>query len=119
MAVISPITDSRTNMSLQDLIPAPDRIEELDLDHLRELLGEADTALARLEEKTRLYESELQRELRAKIDLCGAVVTCPHPETAFTLSGNALLSARREASHRFNQVFFMAPLCRQAQKPTH
>jgi hypothetical protein len=106
-------------MSLKDLIPAPDRIEELDLDHLRELLGEADDALARLEEKSRLYESELQRELRAKVDLCGPVRTCPAPEAAFTLAGDALLAARREATRKFNQVFFMAPLCRQAQKPTH
>jgi GTP cyclohydrolase III len=105
-------------MSLVELIPAPDRIEELDLDHLRELLGEADDALARLEAKTRLYESELQRELRAKVDLCGGIGACPNPETAFTLSGSALLSARREAAHKFNQVFFMAPLCRQAQKST-
>jgi hypothetical protein len=106
-------------MSLAELIPTPDRIEELDLDHLRELLGEADNAFARLVEKVQVYESELQRELRAKVDLCGGISACPNPETAFTLSGSALLSARREAAHKFNQVFFMAPLCRQAQKSTH
>jgi hypothetical protein len=106
-------------MSLKELVPTADRIEELDLDHLRELLGEADHAFTRLEEKARLYEGELQRELRAKIELCGPVSTCATPETAFTLSGHALLSARREAAHKFNQVFFMAPLCRQAQKAAH
>jgi hypothetical protein len=106
-------------MSLKELIPPSERIEELDLDHLRELLGEADDALSRLADKARLYESELQRELRAKVDLCGGTGSCPTPETAFTLSGNALLAARREASQQFNQVFFMAPLCRQAQKPSH
>jgi hypothetical protein len=105
-------------MSLKDLIPSSDRIEELDLDSLRELLGEADEALNTLAERVRLYEGELQRELRAKVELCGGVATCPTPETAFTLSGNSLLAARREASQQFNQVFFMAPLCRQAQKPT-
>jgi len=105
-------------MSLKELIPPPDRIQDLDLDSLRELLGDADEALNRLADKVRLYESELQRELRAKVDLCGGIPSCPSPEAAFTLSGNALLAARREATHQFNQAFFMAPLCRQAQKPT-
>jgi len=104
-------------MCLRDIIPSADQIETLDLDQLRSALGEADDAMRQLEEKARLYETELQRELRAKVDLCGGIPICPQPETAFTLAGNALLTARREAAQKFNQVFFMAPLCRHAQKP--
>jgi hypothetical protein len=106
-------------MNLQNLLPDPDQIHELDLDRLRAALSEADENLTRLEEKAGLYEGELQRELRAKVDLCGGIPPCPTADMAFTLSGKALLAARREASQKFNQVFFMAPLCRNAQKPNH
>jgi hypothetical protein len=103
-------------MILQDLIPTSNQLETLDLDQLRITPREADDTMRRLEEKVRLYETELQRELRAKVDLCGGIPACQQPDTAFTLAGSALLNARREAAHKFNQVFFMAPLCRHAQK---
>lgn len=104
-------------MSLQNLLPEPDQIHELDLDHLRAALSEADALMTRLEEKIRLYEPELQRELRAKIDLCGGIPQRPDPDAALALTGSELLAARRDASRKFNQTFYMAPLCRNAQKP--
>ena len=103
-------------MPLQDLIPAADQIETLDLDQLRDNLAHIETTLRELENKVRLYETELQRELRAKVDLCGGSPQCPQPESAFTLAGDALLNARREIAYKFNQTFSMAPLCRHAQK---
>ncbi|RPH95495.1 hypothetical protein EHM69_04295 [candidate division KSB1 bacterium] len=102
---------------LKDLIPPAEQIEKLDLDELRQKLGDADEMQTALEQKIRLYETELQRELRAKVDLCGGIPACPNPETAFTLAGADLLSARRAASQKFNQIYFLAPLCRNAQKP--
>lgn len=105
--------------ALQDLIPPSDQIEKLDLDDLRQKLAEADEVQTSLEQKIRLYETTLQRELRAKVDLCGGIPNCPDPETAFTLAGAELLNARRIAAEKFNQIYFLAPLCRNAQKPLH
>jgi len=86
--------------------------EHIDLDSLREqietLAAEADLDREILD----LYETELQRELRAKVDLAGAVGGCATPEAAFSLRGPALITARREAARQFNRVFHMAPLCR-------
>lgn len=106
------------SQSLLQLLPPPESLAELDLDDLRTRLAAAATAWAELESRARLYETELQRELRAKVDLAGGFPACPAPEAAFALNGLELLAARREASHRFNQVFFMAPLCRHARKPS-
>lgn len=93
---------------LQDLADP----HHLDLDNLRQRL-ETLAAEAALDDDTRqLYELELQRELRAKVDLAGAVSGCPTPEAAFELRGPALLTARREAARQFNHVFRLAPLCR-------
>ncbi|MDD5089175.1 MAG: hypothetical protein PHI18_10320 [bacterium] len=84
----------------------------LDLDGLRETI-ETLAAEAELDrDMLQLYELELQRELRAKVDLAGAVSGCAAPEIAFTLRGPVLITARREAARQFNRVFHMAPLCR-------
>ncbi len=88
--------------------------ENLDLDTLSQQLAvaavEADAQFALIS----LYEDELRRELRAKVDLAGAIPACPDPELAFTLSGEQLLSARRQASLHFNRVFQLAPISRSA-----
>ena len=86
--------------------------ENLDLDELTHQLAiaaiEADAQSAVIS----LYEDELRRELRAKVDLAGAIPACPDPEFAFTLSGEQLLSARRQASLHFNKVFQVSPISR-------
>ena len=88
--------------------------ENLDLDELTHQLAiaaiEADAQAALIT----LYEDELRRELRAKVDLAGAVPECPNPDFAATLSGEQLLSARRQASLHFNRVFQLAPVSRSA-----
>jgi hypothetical protein len=87
----------------------------LDLDGLRAAL---ETARDRWDERAgvlQLYEAELQRELRAKRELCGGTPSDANPDDAFALHGPALLAARREASHRFNQVFCIAPVSRTVQ----
>ena len=90
----------------------------LDLDGLRAALETAHTQWTAREELVQLYEAELQRELRAKSDLCGGIPACANPDDADSLQGPALLAARREASHRFNHVFCIAPLSRTAQTDT-
>ncbi len=86
----------------------------LDLDqlssHLTVAAVEADAQAALIA----LYEDELRRELRAKVDLAGPIPACPDPDLAFTLSGEELLSARRQASRHFNRVFQLAPVSRSA-----
>jgi len=88
--------------------------ENLDLDELTNQLAiaaiEADAQTALIT----LYEDELRRELRAKVDLAGAIPACPDPQHAFTLSGEQLLSARRQASLHFNRVFQLGPISRSA-----
>jgi hypothetical protein len=103
--------------SLANLLPPPDGCSDLDLDYFRQQLAAAAAAWAKLETHARLYETELQRELRAKVDLAGAIPACPDPETAFTLVGFELLAARREAAHKFNDVYSVSPLRRNAPKP--
>lgn len=84
----------------------------LDLDRLREKLTELSAEISDVTARMNFYEAALQRDLRAKVDLCGPVTACPTPETAFSLHGEILMEARREASRRFNQIFMMAPICR-------
>ncbi len=102
---------------LANLLPPPEGCSDLDLDAFRQQLAAAAGAWADLESRARLYETELQRELRAKVDLAGSIPACPDPETAFTLVGFELLAARREAARKFNDVFSVAPLRRNAPKP--
>lgn len=102
---------------LSQLIPPPDRLADLDLDDLRKQLEVAAHCWAELEHRTRLYETEFQREVRAKIDLCGPISGCATPEAAFTLTGLTLLEIRQEISRKFNQTYCIAPLSRHAQTP--
>jgi hypothetical protein len=103
---------------LANLLPSPEGCSELDLDSFRDQLAAAAGAWADLEDRARLYETELQRELRAKVDLAGGIPACPEPEIAFTLQGLDLLAARHAASRKFNDVFSVSPLRRNAPKPT-
>lgn len=99
-------------ITAQSLLADP---TNLDLDTLGQQLNiaaiEADAQSALIA----LYEDELRRELRAKVDLAGPIPDCPDPELAFTLSGEQLLSARRQASLHFNRVFQLAPIARSAK----
>lgn len=103
---------------LAHIIPPAESLSALDLDEIRQKLEAAAAVWTLDEQRATLYETELQRELRAKVDLCGSIPGCLMAEDAFNLSGLALLAARREASQKFNQVFTMAPLSRHAQTPT-
>ncbi len=104
-------TSQHPLLKAQALLADP---ENLDLDTLSQQLAvaavEADAQSALIS----LYEDELRRELRAKVDLAGAIPACPDPALAFTLSGEQLLSARRQASLHFNRVFQLAPISRSA-----
>jgi hypothetical protein len=97
------------------LINKLDSPDQLDLDQIRQDLQIAAKAWTELQEQDTLYEFELRKELRAKVELAGGVPLCPAPEIAFTLHELDLLNARRAASEHFNSVFAMAPLCRSAR----
>lgn len=105
------------NDTIRDILFELDHPQHIDVDRLRTRLCELVEYCDQLDHKLRLYELQLQRELRAKVDLCGGIPACPDPESAFRLTGNQLLSARAEMARRFNEVFYMAPLCRNARKP--
>jgi len=99
---------------IETLLSNPDQI---DLDQLRAALAAAREQWHKQEQQLLLYEHELQKEVRAKVELCGGIPSCCDPEMIDSLTGPALLAARREASHQFNQTFFIMPLSRTAQNP--
>ena len=105
-------------MTATDILKTLESPEHIDLDQLRSDLTALAETQAALSQRTDLYETELQRELRAKVDLCGPVPSCPSPESAFDLHDSELLRARREASVKFNDIFYMAPISRRAQRPS-
>ena len=84
----------------------------IDLDALRTDLESIAAEARNLTDLAGLYEFDLQKEIRAKVDLCGPISGCATPESAFSLRGPALLEVRREARRRFNELYCMAPLCR-------
>ncbi len=104
--------------SFKELIKKLETPESLNLDELRGSLVLLSARWGELHDRTTLYESELQRELRAKIDLCGGVTCCPDVDDISILNGEELLSARRAASLQFNRVFYMAPLTRNLPNAT-
>lgn len=103
-----------SDSTFQDIFSTLDQPEHLDLDELRSKLQLLSAQWSELQERADLYEDEMQRELRAKIDLCGGIPGCPDSAFASTLNGEELLAARRAASLQFNRVFYMAPLTRNA-----
>jgi len=105
------------NNPVQGLLADLDQDGHIDLDAMRRNVQRIAALWTDLAECNGLYEEELRRELRAKIDLCGGVPGCPDGDMAGMLNGPELLSARRAASLQFNRVFYMAPLTRNARKP--
>ena len=101
-----------TDSPFKELITKLEKPEHLDLDELRRKLLLLSARWGELHERATLYESEFQRELRSKIDLCGGIPGCPEAGLAETLTGEELLSARCAASLQFNRVFCMAPMTR-------
>ncbi len=97
---------------ITQLLPLLDDPTSLDLDLLRSGIHTASAAFDDLKKLHDSYEHELQKELRAKSDLCGGTPTCAFPDSAFSLRGPALLAARREASLRFNELYMISPVSR-------
>lgn len=100
--------------TLTELLDALKEPKYLDLDRFREKIEGLEERFRKTEELNRLYESALQNELRARIELVGGTPGCPEPETAVKLHGENLLAARRGASEKFNRLFYMEPLSRRA-----
>lgn len=107
---MTPLSDSPLSQALE-LLSNP---TTLDLDEVARQLELATLETAALRGLLSLYEDELRRELSGKLELAGFLPACPDPQTALTLSGEQLLSARRQASLLFNQVFQLAPIARSA-----
>jgi hypothetical protein len=100
------------NENIARLLQALDNPTAIDLDSLRQDLAALQDQATALQTHLQLYEAEFRRELRAKIELAGKIPECPTPGHVSTLFGEALLSARRAASQRFNEVYALAPLRR-------
>jgi hypothetical protein len=91
--------------------------ETLDLDGLKTALEKAARVWADDREALTSYESELQKEVQCRAELCG--ISQPQIEQMFNwpLRGKALLTFRREISRRFNRRFKLSPDARTARQP--
>ena len=85
---------------------------DLNLDDLLGLLREAARTFEDMYVRTTGYEKELHRELKALLELTGPITQCADPQQVDTLSGNALLLARRDARKRYNEIFRVSPVRR-------
>jgi hypothetical protein len=91
----------------------------LDLDRIAQQLELAIIEIEALRALINLYEDEFHRELKSKLELAGGISACPDPVLAYTLQGEELLRARKQASQHFNRVFTLVPISRSAKPHTN
>lgn len=94
------------------LLPRLENPADLNLDQLLEALREAGRSYDELRVRTVFCEHELQRELKALIELIGPIPSCTDADAAYSLHGEPLVQARREARKQYNEVFRNAPIRR-------
>ena len=86
---------------------------DLNLDSLLESLRNAARSWDDLYVRAGLCEEELQRELKAMLELAGPIAACTDPMAPFKLKGEDLVRARRDARKHYNDVFRLTPVRRQ------
>lgn len=94
------------------LITSLENPADLNLDQLLDTLREAAQSYETLYVRAAFYEKEFQRELKSLLELSGPIPSCPEPQTAYQLTGEALLLARRDARKRYNDIYKIAPVRR-------
>ena len=97
---------------ISPLITQLEHPANLNLDELLSALRQAATDFDAVRKRATLAEYELQRELKALVELTGPTPVCDDPELAWSLHGESLALARRDAKKRYNDLFRIQPIRR-------
>ena len=84
----------------------------LNLDELLNALRDAAHSWDDLHLRLGFCEHELQKELKAVVELIGPIPACADPNLAFQIKGEDLVRARRDARRRYNDLFRISPIRR-------
>lgn len=106
-----------TPNTFHDLIKSLDSTQVLDIDELKTALNKALATWKDQMETLAAYESELQKEVQCRAELCGISQSQLNQMFDWPLTGHTLLAFRREISQRFNQLFKLSPDTRTARQP--
>lgn len=82
----------------------------LNLDELLNSLRDASRSWDDLRLRVGVCEYELQKELKAVVELIGPTPACTDPNLAFQIKGEELVRARRDARRRYNDLFRVSPV---------
>ncbi len=96
--------------SLKDLAESITHTEILDIDSLKIALEKASKAWNDQLDTLSVYESELQKEVRSRAELCGIAQIQLEQMFHWPLRGQALLALRSEISRTFEERFHLQPL---------
>jgi hypothetical protein len=96
--------------TLKDLAKSLGHTEILDIDSLKIALEKASKAWTEQLDALALYESELQKEVQSRAELCGISQIQLEQKFCWPLRGQALLALRRELSRRFGERFQLTPM---------
>jgi hypothetical protein len=106
-----------TPNTLKELAQSLDTNGTLDLDSLKAALEKAFRVWADETKAHSIYESELQKEVQCRAELCGISQNQLKQMFDWPLTGQALLAFRREISRQFNQRFKLSPDTATARQP--
>jgi hypothetical protein len=105
--LLSPFMNPITPLIAQLENPA-----HLNLDELLLALRDAARSWDDLHLRLGVCEHELQKELKAVVELVGPTPACTDPTLAFKITGEDLVRARRDARRRYNDLFRISPVRR-------
>ena len=89
----------------------------LDLDSLKAALRKASSVWEDEAKAHSIYETELQKEVQCRAELCGISQNQLQQMFDWPLTGQALLAFRREISRQFNERFKLSPDTATARQP--
>jgi hypothetical protein len=98
---------------ITSLITQLENPAHLNLDELLNALRDAARSWDDLHLRLGFCECELQKELKAVVELIGPIPACTDPNLALQITGENLVRARRDARRRYNDLFRISPIRRQ------
>ncbi|MBU1706607.1 hypothetical protein KKG05_04470 [bacterium] len=106
-----------TPNTLKELAKSLSSDRTLDLDSLKSFLEKASSVWADEARTHAVYETELQKEVQSRAELCGISQNQLQQMFDWPLTGQALLAFRREISRQFNERFKLSPDTATARQP--
>ncbi|MBM3324170.1 MAG: hypothetical protein FJY66_00720 [Calditrichaeota bacterium] len=99
-----------TPTTLKDLANLVTHTEILDFDALKVALEKASKAWNDHLDALTLYETELQKEVQCRAEMCGISKSQLEQKFGWPLRGQALLALRQEISRSLQERFHLSPL---------